>query len=153
MNPIYFIVVIVFVVVAYTISRNMARKAAGNTGEFLTRHPDAVKIYLSTKIGIITEGVAVASVDGELPALFTEGGVLGIQGFPGSKSGLYVEPGTRTLELQYTRNRPGLMYKNVTTSTGLVKKEFVVEAGKTYTLGFDRKNENFTFEESISGNG
>jgi hypothetical protein len=149
MNPVYFIVVIVFVAVAYTISQNMARKAAGNTREFLNRHPDAVKIYLTTKIGIITEGVAVATVDGEPPALFTEGGALGIQGFPGSKNGLYAEPGTRTLELQYTHNRPGLMYKNVSTSTGLVKKEFVVEAGKTYVLGFDRKNENFTFEEGV----
>jgi hypothetical protein len=153
MNPVYFIVVIAFVVVAYTISQNMARKASENTKEFLSRHPDAVKIYLSAKIGIVTEGVAVATVDGGLPALFTEGGALGIQGFPGSKSGLYIEPGTRTLELQYTRNRPGLMYKNVTTSTGLVKKEFVVDAGKTYTLGFDRQNENFTFEESTPGNG
>jgi hypothetical protein len=88
-------------------------------------------------------------VDGNPPALFTEGGALGIQGFPGSKSGLYVEPGTRTLELQYTHNRPGLFYKNVSTSTGLVRREFVAEAGKNYVLGFDRKNENFTFEESI----
>ena len=149
MNPVYFIVVIAFVAVAYKVSLSMARKASGNVREFLARHPDAVKIYLSTKIGIVTEGVTVAAVDGNPPPLFIEGGALGIQGFPGSKSGLYVEPGTRTLELQYTHNRPGLMYKNVSTSTGLVKKEFVVEAGKTYVLGFDRKNENFTFEEGI----
>ncbi|MDR0641036.1 MAG: hypothetical protein LBG07_01085 [Treponema sp.] len=149
MNPIYFVVVIVFLAVGYMVSQSMARKSAGNVKEFLAQHPDAVKIYLMGKFSIASEAVVVATVDGELPVLFTEGGSFGIPGLPGGKSGLYVLPGTRTLELQYTHNRPGIMYKNVTTSTGLVKKEFVVEAGKTYVLGFDRKNENFTFETSV----
>jgi hypothetical protein len=39
------------------------------------------------------------------------------------------------------------MYKNVTESTDVVKKVLVVEANKSYRLGFDRKAEQFAFEE------
>jgi len=146
MNPIYIIIVVAFVVVAYVISQGQARKAMGVTREFLEKHPEAVKIYLAGKFGLISESVFVATVDGEAPPYFSEG--IGIPGFPGSKSGLYALPGTRTLELQYTRNRPGVLYKNVTTSTDLVKKQFVVEAGGAYLLGFDRKAEEFTFQKA-----
>jgi hypothetical protein len=147
MNPVYLIVIVVFVALAFVFSQAQARKTAGATREFLDQHSDALKVYLAGKFGIVTESVYVATVDGEPAHLFTEGGALGIPGFPGSKSGVYVLPGKRTLELQYTHNRPGVIYKNVSTSTGLVKKEFVFEAGKRYHIGFDRKEETFSFEE------
>jgi hypothetical protein len=147
MNPVYLIVVVVFVAAAFMYSQALSRKASGAAREFLNQHPDALKVYLAGKFGIVTESVHVATVDGEPVHAFTEGGALGVPGFPGSKSGVYILPGTRTLELQYTHNRPGLLYKNVSTSTGLVKKEFVFEAGKTYHIAFDRKEETFTLEE------
>jgi hypothetical protein len=123
--------------------------AAGK--KFLAEHTDAAKVYLTSKVSLASEMVYVTSVDGELPATFTEPGRLpiAIPGIPGNKTGIYVLPGTRSLELQYTHNRPGLLYKNVTTSTGLVKKDIVVGANKRYLLGFDRKEEAFTFEEYL----
>jgi hypothetical protein len=52
------------------------------------------------------------------------------------------------VELSYYHNRPGVFYKNVTTSTDTVKKELKAEPNKKYLLGFDRKAETFTLEES-----
>jgi hypothetical protein len=50
--------------------------------------------------------------------------------------------------MQYTYNRPGVLHKNVMTTYGPVKKDLAIEAGKNYTLGFDREAETFTFEEA-----
>jgi hypothetical protein len=149
MNPIYLIIIVVFLVAAFFYSQAMNQKTVGAGKKFLAEHPDAVKIYLTSKVSLVSEMVYVTSVDGEFPVVFSEPGKLPIviPGIPGSKNGIYVLPGTRKLELQYTHNRPGIMYKNVTSSTGIVKKEIVVEANKNYMLGFDRKAEAFTFEE------
>jgi hypothetical protein len=149
MNPIYLIVIVAFVAVAYLYSNAMHQKNVAAGKKFLAEHPDAAKIYLAAKLSLASEAVYVTSVDGEYPATFSEPGKLpiAIPGLPGSKNGIYVLPGTRALELQYTHQRPGIMYKNVTTSTGLVKKDIVAEANKSYLLGFDRKAEAFTFEE------
>jgi hypothetical protein len=149
MNPIYLIFVVVFIVAAYLYSQFMYQKTVSAGKKFLAGHPDAVKVYLASKVSLASEMVYVTSVDGEFPVTFSEPGKLPIviPGIPGSKNGIYVLPGTRSLEVQYTHNRPGIMYKNVTTSTGAVKKEIVVEANKNYRLGFDRKAEAFTFEE------
>jgi hypothetical protein len=149
MNPVYLVVIVAFVVVAFFYSYAMYQKTASAGKKFLAEHPDAAKVYLASKVSIVSEMVYVTSVDGEFPATFSEPGKLPIviPGIPGSKNGIYVLPGTRSLELQYTHNRPGIMYKNVTSSTGLVKKDIVVEANKSYMLGFDRKAEAFTFEE------
>lgn len=63
------------------------------------------------------------------------------------KAGFYVIPGSRIIEMQYTYNRPGIIHKNVMTTYGPVTKELQIESGKSYILGFDRDDENFTFEE------
>lgn len=137
MNPVYIVVIVVFLAVSFGVSQILARKNMAGGKQFIAEHPEAARIYLASKTAIASEAVYVATIDGEVPPYFSERG----------KNGLYALPGTRTLELQYTHNRPGIMYKNVTSSTGLVKKDFVVEANKTYLLGFDRKEETFTFTE------
>jgi hypothetical protein len=149
MNPIYLVIIVVFVIGGFLYSQAMQQKTVSSAKKFLKEHPEAVKIYLASKFSIVSESVYVASVDGEFPPTFLEAGKLpiAIPGLPGNKNGIYVLPGTRTLQLQYTHNRPGLVYKNVTTSTGLVQKDIVAEADKTYFLGFDRQEETFTFEE------
>jgi hypothetical protein len=114
------------------------RKMKGSNQNFLASHPDAAKIYLTVKALITSEVVTVYGVDGEGPQFFAEG----------AKSGFYVIPGSRTVEMSYTHSRPGVLHKNVTQTYGPVKKELVVEANKTYLLGFDRDQETFTFEET-----
>jgi hypothetical protein len=65
----------------------------------------------------------------------------------GNTAGFYLKPGTSTVEISYYHNRPGIFYKNVTTTTDTVKKEMETEPNKKYLLGFDRKAETFTLEE------
>jgi hypothetical protein len=96
-------------------------------------------------------------VDGQSPEFFYEPGKLGviaslIAGVTGngSNSGFYLKPGTSAVEMDYYHNRPGIMYKNVTSTTDVIKKDLTVEAGKKYLLGFDRKEKIFTLQESNS---
>ncbi|MDR1329255.1 MAG: hypothetical protein LBK23_06610 [Oscillospiraceae bacterium] len=116
------------------------RGARASNKSFLAEHPDAAKVYLVTKALVATEAARVHSVNGGKPENF----------FEGSKNGFYLAPGRSSVEISYTHSRPGVLHKSVTTSTGVVKKELVTEANKSYFLGFDRKAENFTFE--LTGN-
>jgi hypothetical protein len=98
-------------------------------------------------------------VEGEPPEFFYEAGASNgitgivksaIDGITGNSagSGFYLKPGTSTVEISYYHNRPGIFYKNVTTSTDTVKKELKTDPNKKYLLGFDRKAETFTLEET-----
>ena len=113
------------------------RKMKTSNEDYIATHPDAVKIFLTTKALVTSEAVTVYSVDGEAPQLFTENG----------KTGLYIIPGSRIVEMAYTHSRPGIIHKNVTQTIGPEKKELHVENGKEYLLDFDRENESFIFKE------
>ena len=113
------------------------KKMKNNVADFLTKNPNAAKICLTTKAFITSEAVTVHTVNGETPILFSEKG----------KTGVYAIPGDIEIEMSYSYTRPGVMYKTVTTSTDVVKKNLQVEENKTYILGFDRKKQQFTFEE------
>jgi hypothetical protein len=113
------------------------RKLRSSNQDFLQTHPDAAKVYLTAKAFITSETVTVISVDGQPPQLFVEG----------VKTGFYAVPGGRTVEMQYTYNRPGIIHKNVMTTFGPATKELHIESGKSYILGFDRDAEIFTFGE------
>ena len=113
------------------------RKLKSGSQNFLSQHPEAAKIYLSSRAAITSELVEVYSVNDQAPVQFTDGNQLGF----------YLLPGRSTVEISYSHNRPGVLHKNVTTSTGVVQKQLEVEAYKAYQLGFDRKQEVFTFTE------
>lgn len=108
--------------------------------DYLAQHPDAARVFLTSKALITSEAVSVHQVNGDYPAMFTEGG----------KSGFYAKPGSNIIVISYSYTRPGVLYKNVTKSTGEVRQEIEVEAGCSYMLGFDRGEETFTFEELSS---
>lgn len=111
-------------------------KAKSSGGKFLKQHPDAARVYLTTKALITSEAVEVFAVNGENPVRFYEGG----------KSGFYLAPGSSTVDVRYTYNRPGVLYKNVTTTTDVVQRQLDVQPGENYVLGFDRDAEEFTFD-------
>jgi hypothetical protein len=113
------------------------RKMKASGEEFLATHPDAAKVYLTTKTFITSEAVTVYSVNGDGPVKFMEG----------MKTGFYLLPGTSSVEVCYSYTRPGLLHKNVTSTTDVVKKDLVVDAKKSYLLGFDRSEDVFTFVE------
>jgi hypothetical protein len=161
MSFFHLLFIVAFLAVAYVVSTTMNRtrlqKQEASNKVFLEKYPDAAKVYPYSWMSITSEAVQVHSVDGEPPEFFYEAGKLnGIAGIIGSitgngnSTGFYLKPGTTTVEISYYHNRPGILYKNVTTSTDAIKKELQVEPHKTYRLGFDRKEETFTLEESAT---
>ena len=104
---------------------------------YLEKYPDCGKVFTTSKAFITQEAVKIYTVDGENAVAFAEKG----------KSGVYAKPGDIILEIEYSYTRPGVMYKTVTKSTGVVKKEVTIEPNKSYLIGYDRKAEEFTFEE------
>ncbi|MDR1134315.1 MAG: hypothetical protein LBL05_09120 [Synergistaceae bacterium] len=149
------VMVVLFAVVGTVMGRTRLQKMEASNKIFLGKYPDAAKVYPYSRASITSEAVRVHSVEGELPEFFYEAGksnaiaavIAGITG-KGNTSGFYLKPGISTVEISYYHNRPGFFYKNVTTSTDTVKKELKTEPNKKYLLGFDRKAETFTLEET-----
>jgi hypothetical protein len=155
-NVLFIIVMLAaFAVVGTYMGRMRLQKLGASNKVFLEKYPNAAKVYPYSRTSITTEAVRIHSVDGELPEFFYEAGKLspvaaliaGLTG-NGSNSGFYLKPGTSTVEMSYYHNRPGVFYKNVTTSTDAIKQELAVEADKKYLLGFDRNEKTFTLEET-----
>ena len=130
----YFVGIII-VGIAMTIY-NIKRMKKQNAN-YLSENPDAAKVFLTHKFLITTEAVSVLLVNNESPCLFTEKG----------KSGFYLKGGENEVQISYSYSRPGVMYKTVTKSTGAIDKTLEVEPNKSYSLSYDRKIEEFIFEE------
>ena len=114
------------------------KKSKTSVANFLQQHPDAAKVFFgNSKKAMTNEIVTVYSVNGAAPILFAEG----MQG------GFYLEPGSHEVQIEYVHSRAGILYRNVSNSTGAVKKVLTVEPGCAYRLGFDRKESRFTFED------
>ncbi len=116
---------------------NKVKKHRQAADAYATEHPDAARILMGTSVGITSESMTVHQIDNDAPVLFTEK----------SKQGFFALPGSHIIDVEYSYTRPGVVYKNVTTSTGVTRQEIEVEAGKRYVLRFDRKAEHFVFEE------
>ena len=136
-SSIIFIVLFIAASCAYSFymnSRNNSKKE-----DFLKQHPDASKVFLSSKnFLIIQDGVVVGTVNDDYPILFSEGF---------AKGGFYAKPGGNKVMMTYTHTRPGIMHKTVTTTYGPTERELNIEPNKTYQLSFDRKAEEFVLEE------
>ena len=101
--------------------------------KWLAEHPNAVKIELSSGNNVITQKQLYARVISGEAAIFNEK----------AKYIVCADPGDIVLEVTYTYTRPGVLYKNVTTTWGPAKVELNVEKGKDYLLSFDKKEEQF----------
>jgi hypothetical protein len=153
------VIAIGFVIVSRVMGRARLQKLEESNRIFLERYPGAARVYPYSRSSISSEAVRVHSVDGALPEFFYEAGnstgiasiiagVIATITGNGDSSGLYLKPGTSAVELSYYHNRPGIFYKNVTTTTDTVKMELKAEPNKKYRLGFDRKAATFTLEET-----
>jgi hypothetical protein len=134
---------IIYIVAALAIGgavvfyQNMRMSAGKN--DFLAQYPDASKVLLASKnFLIVQENIGVATVNDEQPVLFSENLI---------KGGFYAKPGSNKVQMIYSHTRPGIMHKTVTTTYGPTERELKVEPNKTYRLSFDRKAEDFVFEE------
>jgi hypothetical protein len=160
LNVLFIVVILAaFAGVSMYMGRARTQKLEASNKIFLEKYPGAARVYPYSRSSITSEAVRIHSVDGQPPEYFYEAGQAGavaaiiasvtasITG-NGSNSGFYLKPGTSTVEMSYYHNRPGLMYKNVTTSTDAIKMDLAVEANKKYRLGFDRKGNTFTLDET-----
>lgn len=127
-----YVVIAIFILAAVFsfVSIKMNKKALT---KWLAEHPNAVKIELSSGNNIITQKQLYARVISGEAAIFNEK----------AKYIVCAEPGDIVLEVTYTYTRPGVLYKNVTTTWGPAKVELNVERGKDYLLSFDKKEEQF----------
>ncbi|MDR0446379.1 MAG: hypothetical protein LBH17_05015 [Oscillospiraceae bacterium] len=122
-------------VVVFNIIR--ARGMAGSNKTFLARYPDAARIYLTMRGMVITETVSVVSVDDDKPQLFAEVG----------RMGFYLSPGEHVVEMRYSRTRPGVIIRRVTSASKTVRQPLKVEPNRAYVLDFNREEERFTINE------
>ena len=65
----------------------------------------------------------------------------------GFKQGFYLAPGKHRITSSFEKTRPGFFSKTVTTQYAPSTQEVEVEAEKTYSYSFDKKNEQYTFTE------
>lgn len=141
-NNLYvFIALGVAIAFSFVFSRKQMRKLQDTSADFLKRHPEAAHVFLTHRGFVVSEVVTIYTVNGENPVHFHEEG----------KSGVLLLPGKNSVEVSWAHNRPGVLHKNVTTTTDVVEKILDVEPNKSYLLGFDRKEECFTFEEMTDG--
>ncbi|KYM46603.1 hypothetical protein [Fusobacterium necrophorum] len=111
----------------------MRKKNKNVVGEYLTKYPNAAKIYVSHEGLIVQSQTQILAVNGEDPAIFTE-----MKGY-----GVYCKPGVNVLTVEHSSTRPGVLYKTVTKSTGGVDVEVDVKAETAYVLTFDKENQTF----------
>ena len=132
MGPYAYVVIAIFILAAVFsfVSIKMNKKALA---KWLAAHPDAVKIELSSGNNVITQKQLYARVISGEAAIFNEK----------AKYIVCADPGDIVLEVTYTYTRPGVLYKNVTTTWGPAKVELNIEKGKDYLLSFDKKEEQF----------
>ncbi|MDR0449828.1 MAG: hypothetical protein LBH26_01010, partial [Treponema sp.] len=128
-------VLIIIAVVSTYMGRARMQKAGASNKVFLEKYPGAAKVYPYSRASISSEMVMVHSVDGQSPEFFYESGknnsivasitavIATITGKGGNGSGFYLKPGTSAVEMSYYHNRPGIFYKNVTSTTDVIKKE------------------------------
>ncbi|PWL78334.1 hypothetical protein DBY21_04120 [Candidatus Gastranaerophilales bacterium] len=65
----------------------------------------------------------------------------------GFKRGYYLVPGSNVLELQYETQRPGILHKWVRTTYDPQKIEVTAEPKKKYSISYNKKAQQFIFEE------
>ncbi|RRD93919.1 hypothetical protein EII17_10335 [Clostridiales bacterium COT073_COT-073] len=134
-----YIMIVVGFMILYAIGVVIYMKQKKNkTAKWLANNPTAAKVYIVNNSNLVrSNGLQINSVDGQIPVTFVET----------TKTGFYLLPGTHVVESTFTTTRPGVMYRNVSTTYGPTKQELTVEANKTYHYSFDRKNETYEFTE------
>ena len=138
----YYIYIGIVFVIGLGCTVFMYMKNKKQQGNFLEEHPNAARIFYAARGSITSEIITIYTVNGENPVLFTEK----------MKPGVYAVPGEVELNLSFTYTRPGVMYKTVSETLGPLDLAVEVEANKDYMLSYDRKKEEFIFEEKKTKN-
>lgn len=120
------------------VSHFMNKKALKKQGDdFLTKHPNAVKIFTKSGGFIVTDNMSIIKVNGEYATYFSDE----------TGEGAYALPGTNEIVAEYSWSRPGVLHKKVTTSTGETTFDVELKSGRDYILTFDKKESTFKIDE------
>lgn len=124
----------IFAVACYGFSMYFMKVRSDNRKEFLVQHPDAARIHAQrVAFAIKQKTLRIISVDGQQPVFFSSG----------MNQGVLVTPGSHVLEVSFETQRPGIMYRNVTTTYEPCKIEIEAEAYGNYELRFNEKAQNY----------
>lgn len=134
---IYAYFIIAFIVVAFVLSILSMKFQKNAKAKWLSSHPGAVMISLETGNNFITQKELYANVISGEAAMFIEKG----------RYTIWSMPGDIVIEVRYTYTRPGVLYKNVSTTWGPTKISLHIEKDKQYALSFDKKEEKFILKE------
>lgn len=110
------------------------KKFNQNNADYERQHPDAAKVYLDAKTGLVQEYIELTSVNGTAPMMIQEQG----------KLGFYAKPGQNHVVLKFTRSRPGVVFKYVGKTTGEVEELLDCQAGQSYLLRCDNQTGEFS---------
>lgn len=130
-------VIIVIMILALVVGTVQKKKATRHAANYMEQHPDAVRVFLGTKGVMTSETIVVHSVDKLEPNMFNEKG----------KQGFFLIPGLHVVCLSYSYSRPGVTARTVTKYTDEIEERIEVYPNRAYSLGFDRKQKTFTFED------
>jgi len=158
------VVVIIVIILSVHYSKNKKSK-------FLTSHPDAVSIYLTSTGKAMLSSVAAGDIitiqrlDGLVVDPSTATGMdlssmssalsdrkKGAELFAFMGSHLLTTPGAHTLTLIASHSRPGVTAKMVATTYGPYDFQVNLEPYKSYQLSFDRQNTEFAITERAASN-
>ena len=140
-----YIAVMAVVMAGYSIVLlTMTKKRKKDVQEWLEQNPKAAKVYIgSTSSNLLSyiltpSSISLIAIDNEKPKTFT---------MEGTKQVFYLTPGKHTITSSFQKSRPGILSKRVITEYEPTTQEVEVEAEKTYSYSFDKKNEQYTFTE------
>ena len=128
-------IIMVIGAILFAIVKNNKHKA--EKARFFKKHPDASKVYEKTDGVVVSGGVEIHTVDGEIPISFVDG----------LKVGKYIAPGEHKIQISASHTRPGIVYKTVTKTTGTIDKIINVEPNSEYELAYDRKTKEFSLNK------
>lgn len=132
----YYIGIIFALSFAYGIFMFVSNKKRANA--LLADYPDAARVKLKNVNWLIyTKTTELHGVDGEYPVSFTSG----------LSAGYYLTPGEHDLSVSFTKSRPGILHKRVTTTYAATNIHITAEPNKNYLLYFDTNTEQYVFEE------
>lgn len=133
MTTIYIIIGII-AVVCYGFGIYYMKVRSNNKKAFLVQHPDAARILAQqVSFAIKQKTLTICSVDGQTPIIFGSG----------MHTGVLVTPGRHVLEVTFRTQRPGIMYRTVSTTYEPCKIEIEAEPNGNYELRFNEKAQSY----------
>lgn len=137
--PTWLIIFPIIIVVYFIGYLFYVKKSRGDKAAFLQQNPTAASVYMYVGQQLLkTVEVSIEKVDGEYHKNFFN---------EGTRIVYMILPGEHTLDVSASTTRPGVTHKTVTEIFGPQKIKVNIEANKSYIVGFDTKENTFTFTE------